>query len=340
MDQEKNNSIPSSQFDTKSSIKKSVFRRWYFWVGLVLLFPIFMAGYYWYLQIWKATFRGDELAQANTALANGIYIEDPRDDFIILESNDEKPNPEMASPYRLPQLDVKSLQIGADDDYLYYKVTFYAKTDRAVLVVNGDKIHSFGVNFDITEESGRVLAVLHTNTGWWPIIGTSINGTFYSTEPTGIEWPENARFAKEKNNDSKMYGGAGTDFQLARFPLKTLGLSFGQKMVFDLEVEGGSGKYSHAAADPFLGTGKSAGMITWVIGSKEYEIDNNPNPYLSNEDKKDQSSKDESKTDDSTKPDSKEIIDFETCAKVYPVMETYPETCKTSDGKTFTKSQN
>jgi len=34
----------------------------------------------------------------------------------------------------------------------------------------------------------------------------------------------------------------------------------------------------------------------------------------------------------------KNIIDFESCAKKYPVMETYPEQCRTKDGRTFTKS--
>jgi hypothetical protein len=31
------------------------------------------------------------------------------------------------------------------------------------------------------------------------------------------------------------------------------------------------------------------------------------------------------------------IVDFETCGKVYPILETYPEQCKTSDGRTFVK---
>lgn len=31
------------------------------------------------------------------------------------------------------------------------------------------------------------------------------------------------------------------------------------------------------------------------------------------------------------------ITDFESCAKKYPVMETYPAQCRTSDGRTFTE---
>jgi hypothetical protein len=31
------------------------------------------------------------------------------------------------------------------------------------------------------------------------------------------------------------------------------------------------------------------------------------------------------------------INDFDSCAAVYPVMETYPEQCRTPDGRTFTK---
>ena len=34
------------------------------------------------------------------------------------------------------------------------------------------------------------------------------------------------------------------------------------------------------------------------------------------------------------------INDFESCAKEYPVLETYPEQCKTNDGRSFTKGQS
>jgi hypothetical protein len=37
------------------------------------------------------------------------------------------------------------------------------------------------------------------------------------------------------------------------------------------------------------------------------------------------------------KKESNNIVDFESCAKEYPVLETYPEQCMTSDGKSFTK---
>ena len=30
------------------------------------------------------------------------------------------------------------------------------------------------------------------------------------------------------------------------------------------------------------------------------------------------------------------VANFEECAKIYPVLETYPEQCKTPDGKSFT----
>lgn len=31
------------------------------------------------------------------------------------------------------------------------------------------------------------------------------------------------------------------------------------------------------------------------------------------------------------------VENFEECAKLYPIMETYPEQCRTPDGKNFTK---
>lgn len=33
-----------------------------------------------------------------------------------------------------------------------------------------------------------------------------------------------------------------------------------------------------------------------------------------------------------------QITDFSSCAKVYPVLESYPAICKTPDGRTFTQS--
>jgi len=32
------------------------------------------------------------------------------------------------------------------------------------------------------------------------------------------------------------------------------------------------------------------------------------------------------------------VSDFASCAKLYPVMETYPEQCRAPDGRTFIKS--
>lgn len=251
--------------------------KWIKWILLlILIFVVSVAGYYAYVQIWKPQFRGNGLEKANAALANGVTLTDPKDDFMITESNDEKINPEKASPYRLPEFDVKSLQFGADQEYFYYKVTYYAPTTKGVVRVNRDRIQGYGSNFDVIDDSGVITAVLHTSAGWWPVVGIPINGTFYSTGPTGVVWPENARFSKEKNTDSKMAGGAGTDYQLGRFPLKTLGLTYGSKMNFDVEMEGGSDKYSHAFADAFLGTGKSPAIITWTIGTTNYSISSIP----------------------------------------------------------------
>lgn len=305
--------------------------KWIKWfLLLVLVFFISVSGYYWYVQVYKTQFSSSELKQAESVLADGVTLTDPKDDFIMVESNDEKVSVGKVSPYRLAQFDIKSLQFGADQEYFYYKVNYFAPISKKAMSINGDPIHGYGSNFDVVDDSGKITAVLHTSAGWWPVVGTAINGTYYSTGPTGIEWPENARFSKEKNTDSKMAGGAGTDYQLGRFPLKTLGLTYGGKMNFDLECEGGSQKYSHAFADAFLGTGKSPAIITWTVGSKNYSVNNNPEPY----------SPDQSKASDSSSSGSEGVGDFESCAKKFPVLETYPEQCKTDDGKTFTKKES
>ncbi|MFA5197074.1 MAG: hypothetical protein WC437_01455 [Patescibacteria group bacterium] len=38
-----------------------------------------------------------------------------------------------------------------------------------------------------------------------------------------------------------------------------------------------------------------------------------------------------------TKSTKDKITNFETCSQKYPILQTYPEICKTPDGKSFTK---
>jgi len=251
-------------------------KKWIKIILLILLFILIIVGIYNYWRlVYNIQFHGDELNQAQSSISNGFIIEDAKDDFAMLGSNKEELNAEdNPSPYRMDMIDFKSMQISSDENYLYYKISFYDTISKKPPVIDGDTLNSMGTVIDIFDASGKPLAVLHADCGWQPIVHIPAINTYYSTGPTGIEWPESARY-KYENRDSKISGGVNTDYLLAAFPLKGLGLKVGDKISTDLSMEVKSAKFTHAAVDVLAGSGKTPGMITWQIGSKEYSIDNN-----------------------------------------------------------------
>ncbi len=214
----------------------------------------------------------DMVSAAEKALAGGIRIDDGRDDFVIMGSNKEEVNENNPSPYRLPFLDVKSLSVGSDEKYFYYKATFFDKIPDQPADVNGDKIIDNGLKIGLMNKNGNEQALLFTNYGY--ILNISSADTYYFTGPTGIEEPEEARFS-EKDSDSKVYGGPGNDYIMGAFPLDKLGLGPGQETYFSFSMEAGSEKYSHAAVDVLRGHGKHPAHITWKLGLSEYQIEEN-----------------------------------------------------------------
>lgn len=253
---------------------KSFFRRFWWIFTAIALVLIGFGGYNYWRLVYNVAFHGDELQKAETALKSGITINDNKNDFVMLGSNKEELNAEdNPSPYRLEEVDIKDLRVGADKDYFYYKVGFYKASTKNPPVVNGDTVESVGTVMDVFDTSGKTTAVIHGGFGWWPVLNVPVVDTFYSTGPTGIVWPESARFTTE-NRDSKVYGGPGKDYILARFPMKSLGLKYGDTMIFDIGMEVSSAEFTHAAVDILQGSGKTPGLITWKIGSSSYTIDN------------------------------------------------------------------
>lgn len=248
-------------------------KKWIKRILLIILALIIIVGIYQYWRlVYNIQLNGNKLNEANSALAEGITISDSKDDFVMLGSNKEELNAEdNPSPYRLEEVDIKSMQISADNNNLYFKINFYSASTKKPPVVDGDKIDSVGIIIDIFNSQNKELAVLHADFGWLPVIGTSVTNTYYSTGPTGIIWPESARYTTE-NRDSKVTGGTGTDYLLAAFPLRGLELKFGETINLDMSMEVGSQKFTHAAVDVLAGLGKTPARVKWQIGSQNYEV--------------------------------------------------------------------
>lgn len=214
------------------------------------------------------------LRSAQSSFNSGITIEDEQNDFVSLEGKEEatgeKNNPKA---YEFPYLDVKSVSIGSDDTFLYFKVNYRGQIPAKAEKIGDDTIQGNNMKLHITDKVGKEQAILIVNYSWIPF-NLSAFETYYFYEPTGIEFPEDKRYVHQ-DRDSKIYGGPGTDYLMGAFPLKKLGLSKGQTIYMNLFGEAKSDKYVHASIDTLGGHGKMPGLITWVIGSNTYIIDNN-----------------------------------------------------------------
>jgi hypothetical protein len=255
------------------SPRKSVFKRWWFWFLMVIAFILISLGVflYCYYYLWMRM-SPSQVKKAETALSKGFTISDGKDDFVIIGTNQEKLNAEdNPSPYRLDWFDIKSAQVGADEKYLYYKMTFYGKSPKWAQDVNGDTILGVGTKLNIVDDSEIDIAGPGADFGYLPIVGFPVLNTYYFYEPTGIEEPEEKRFAHQ-GSDSKVSGGAGTDYVMGAFPMDKLQLKLGDEINLILSMEVKSDIYTHAAVDVLLGSGKQPAMIKWKVGSSDYQI--------------------------------------------------------------------
>lgn len=262
--------------------------KWFRWVLLaigiiILLIGIALYGYYY---VWMKM-SSKMISNAETAFSNGISIDDSKGDFVMMGTDKEevmstdKNNP---SPYQVDYLDIKSGQFGADDDYLYFRIKFYAKIPKWPESVSGDRLLNIGDKLHIMTKDGVEQVVVHSDFGWEPVIKIPASNTSYDYCPTGIEWPESARMSCN-GRDSKIAGGGGTDYIMGALPLKKLGLKAGETLYLSLDEESKSNKFTHAAVDMLAGTGKMAAVVAWEVGTNKFTLDNNFT-YQSTADKK------------------------------------------------------
>jgi hypothetical protein len=212
--------------------------------------------------------------RAEAALANGPTINDPQNDFLPKDLLGKEMD--LEEPYRFPYFDIKSLTVGMDKDYFYYKVTLWGKIPLWPDSVNGDYTVGVGPQLSLLNKKGETQATLAAEFGWMPKLHFFVMNSWYTTDPTGIVWPESARMKYQKF-DSKVSGGAGTDYIMGAFPLDKLNFDIGDIAYFSFPVESKSEQHTHAAVDHLGGSGKLEAFISWKVGTKEYIINNDFN---------------------------------------------------------------
>lgn len=260
----------------QNPVSKPLFKRWWFWVLVVFLLIIIGIGSTLYVRyIVMMRMDSNEVKKAETALASGFTLNDPKADFVIMGSNKEELSTDTnnENPYKIEYSDIKSTQIGADEKYIYVKISFYEQIPKWPETIDGDTVQNVGNKLHIMNQGGLDQIVFHFDFGWEPVIKIAALNTMYDFCPTGIEWPEEARMSCH-GDDSKIYGGPGTDYVLAALPMKKIGLKLGETIYMSVAEETKSNKYSHASVDMLQGVGKMPGFITWNIGSSDYKIDN------------------------------------------------------------------
>lgn len=246
----------------------------YWKAGLVIIAVtiISAAGYVYYYYFINMPMGEDFRVQAEQALNSGITVEDPKNDFVTFGSNKEEVMPtdtNNPSPYQLAYFDLKTLSVGVDEKYFYYKATFYDIIPESATTIGDDTISGNGCKVELTDAEGVNQALLSTDFNY--LLKASMIGTYYFTGPTGIEWPEDDRFAR-KDSDGKVFGGPGTDYLMGAFPLEKLGLKKGDTIHFTFSMEASSKKYTHAAVDVLRGSGKMPALIEWQSGTNQFNV--------------------------------------------------------------------
>lgn len=250
-----------------------IVRRGLKWIlRTVLVGVLIVLAYSLYLYNIAMILSHSEIQKAENTLINGIVVEDERDDFVMMATDKEVLNAENnPSPYRLSFLDVKSLAIGADEQNVYVKITFFDTIPAQPISIEGDSIQAIGCKVNIVDENEMDQVIFAADSSYLPVVNLPSLNTYYFYGPTGIQEPESARFSHQ-DHDSKIYGGAGKDYILAAFPMKKINVRVGQQIFISLSMEAKSAQFTHAAVDVLLGSGKQPAIIKWVIGTNTYQI--------------------------------------------------------------------
>ncbi|MFA5880493.1 MAG: hypothetical protein WC860_10075, partial [Candidatus Margulisiibacteriota bacterium] len=199
--------------------------KWFRWVllGIGICILLILGYLYYRYFIWIKMDSG-LIKRAEAALETGPTISDPQNDFLSKKLLGKEMD--LEEPYRFSDLDIKSLNFAMDKEYFYYKVTLWGKIPKKPNSVDGDHIVSVGPQLSLMNKNGVTQATLAAEFGWLPKLHFFSMNTWYTTDPTGIVWPESERMKYQKY-DSKVLGGTGKDYIMGAFPLSKLNFEIG-----------------------------------------------------------------------------------------------------------------
>lgn len=229
-------------------------------------------------------FTSSELTAAENALAIGIKIDDPQNDWVrtpdTVTQHDSKPD--NLNPYPLPWTDLNSVSVGADYEYIYFKFQFWGNIPREIVTYNGDRILGGGYQVrQMTFGSGEYdWAQLQIGLHYTDCTNESLIATMPQLHheamisPTG-ETDENGETVYSIfSREGLIGGGADTDYLLAAYPLKLFNLSYGDNTTFNFGAEFTSDIYHHCAIEHLLDSGNPKAIqgatIQYTIGSDTY----------------------------------------------------------------------
>jgi hypothetical protein len=202
---------------------------------------------------------------------HGVTITDANGDWIW--TGDEEDN---HSPYPVPWADLLSATFAVDADYLYFRLTVagvYPSSLAELPWYGEDQINHLSVNICLDTDNNKDTGCL--SDGGSELVletGMMINpmgewepGYDFWYGPTGIELPENQRYAHMGNMDQvvAVWGGLGFNYIVIVLPVGPLGLCPGQTIAVNGWDECSSLQYMHQHATfDVLGPG---GMNTRVV---------------------------------------------------------------------------
>ena len=231
-------------------------------------------------------FSNEELKKAEEAFAKGIMIDDSQNDFYKFPPNSIQPDgrPDNSNSYPLPYTDLKSLAVGVDNSYIYFKFEFWGKFPEDTPEYNNDILVSTVAkieDFTYTDKDGNtnsaelgddVVYVRYLDNGTFTKAKCTI-GQLAMITPIGKDEKLETIY-ETKNGKGLIYGGPNYDYIIGAYPLELFGINNGDVVTFRCSTETGSQIFHHECVDVLLDIegGKFGSTIEYKLGSNQYEI--------------------------------------------------------------------
>jgi hypothetical protein len=168
-------------------------------------------------------------AYIDDLLAHSIEIVDPPRDWIVTGHAEDN-----HVIYPVDIGDINNMKIGMDDQRLYLELTMngtFPAQGGSFPAFDGDQLHKFGLNVRVDTDNDPHTGVISDNgSEFMTAYGIAYengqihtNWISFSTEPTGTETPELARYKNTIFTDQTVFGGPGYDYSIIVLPLPPCG---------------------------------------------------------------------------------------------------------------------